>query len=85
MHGRLIYLGGSSGPSDDAVDTLLRGEGVCRDYTHLVLALLRAQDVPARPVASSTCQAPRASMLRIATGRDAAAFLSVHHGCAGYY
>ena len=51
VHGRLIYLGGSSGPSDDAVDTLLRGEGVCRDYAHLVLALLRARDVPARLVA----------------------------------
>jgi transglutaminase-like putative cysteine protease len=110
VHNRLIYLGGSSGPSDDAVDTLLRGEGVCRDYAHLVLALLRARDVPARLVAvyapglspmdfhavveawvdgawqvlDATGLAPRSSMLRIATGRDAAdtAFLSVHHGHA---
>jgi transglutaminase-like putative cysteine protease len=107
---RLVYLGGSSGPSDDAVDTLLRGEGVCRDYAHLVLALLRARDVPARLVSvyapglspmdfhavveawvdgtwrvlDATGMAPRPSMLRIATGRDAAdtAFLSVHHGHA---
>ena len=83
---------------------------MCRDYAHLVLALLRARDVPARLVAvyapglspmdfhavveawvdgewrllDATGLAPRASMLRIATGRDAAdtAFLSVHHGQA---
>jgi transglutaminase-like putative cysteine protease len=110
VHDRLIYQGGSSGPTGDAVDTLLLGEGVCRDYAHLVLSLLRARDVPARLVAAyapglfpmdfhavveawvdgtwrvveATRLAPRASLLRIATGRDAAdtAFLSVHHGTA---
>jgi len=45
---RLLYIGGSSRPTDDAVDTLLLGEGVCRDYAHLVATLLRALDVPAR-------------------------------------
>jgi transglutaminase-like putative cysteine protease len=107
---RLIYVGGSSGPTDDAVDTMLLGEGVCRDYAHLVAALLRAQDVPARIAAvyapgldpmdfhavveayadgewhlvDATGLAPRPSMLRIATGRDASdtAFLSVHNGLA---
>jgi transglutaminase-like putative cysteine protease len=110
VHDRLFYIGGSSGPSDDAVDTLLLGEGVCRDYAHLVLSLLRARDVPARLVAAyapglypmdfhaaveawvdggwrvldATGLAPRASMLRIATGRDTAdtAFLSVYNGIA---
>ncbi|GAA2563776.1 transglutaminase-like domain-containing protein [Pseudonocardia hydrocarbonoxydans] len=110
VHGRLFYVGGSSGPTDDAVDTLLLGEGVCRDYAHLAVALLRARDVPARlaavyapgldpmdfhavveawvdgswRVVDATGLAPRRSMLRIGTGRDAAdtAFLSVHHGTA---
>ena len=105
---RLAYIVGSSGPTDDAVDTLLLGEGVCRDYAHLVVGLLRAQDIPARlaavyapglypmdfhavveawvdgawRVVDATGLAPRRSLLRIATGRDAAdtAFLSVHHG-----
>lgn len=107
---RLLYIGGSSGPTDDALDTLLLGEGVCRDYAHLVIAMLRARDVPARlaavyapglhpmdfhavveawvdgywRVVDATGLAPRPSMLRIGTGRDAAdtAFLSVHHGTA---
>ncbi len=107
---RLLYISGSSGPTDDAVDTLLLGEGVCRDFAHVVVSLLRARDVPARlaavyapglspmdfhavaeawvdgawRVVDATGLAPRPSMLRISTGRDAAdtAFMSVHHGIA---
>jgi hypothetical protein len=51
VNGRLLYIGGSSKPTDDAVDTLLLGEGVCRDYAQRVVSLLRARDVPARLVA----------------------------------
>lgn len=105
---RLDYVLGSSGPTDDATDTLLAGQGVCRDFAHLGVALCRALDVPARLVAvyapglspmdfhavfeahvegawhlfDATGLAPRASMVRIATGRDAAdtAFLSSYRG-----
>jgi transglutaminase-like putative cysteine protease len=105
---RLDYVPGSSDPIDGAADTLLAGAGVCRDYAHLVIALLRAVNVPARLVAvyapgcdpmdfhavaeafvdgewrvvDATCLAPRQSMVRIATGRDAAdtAFLDNHAG-----
>jgi transglutaminase-like putative cysteine protease len=105
---RLKYVPGSSDPIDGAADTLLAGEGVCRDYAHLVIALLRARNVPARlaavyapgcqpmdfhavaeafvdgawRVVDATCLAPRQSMVRIATGRDAAdtAFLDNHGG-----
>jgi transglutaminase-like putative cysteine protease len=48
---RLKYVPGSSDPIDGATDTLLAGAGVCRDYAHLVIALLRAVNVPARLVA----------------------------------
>ncbi len=105
---RLSYVPGSSDPIDGAADTLLAGAGVCRDYTHLVVALLRAVNVPARLVAvyapgcdpmdfhavaeafvdgqwrvvDATCLAPRSTLVRIATGRDAAdtAFLDNHGG-----
>jgi transglutaminase-like putative cysteine protease len=105
---RLNYVPGSSDPIDGATDTLLAGAGVCRDYAHLVIALLRALYVPARlaavyapgcapmdfhavaeafvdgvwRVVDATCLAPRQSIVRIATGRDAAdaAFLDNHHG-----
>ncbi|WP_307453972.1 MULTISPECIES: transglutaminase family protein [Microbacterium] len=48
----LSYVPGSSGPTDTAVDTLRAGEGVCRDYAHLTVALLRASGVPARLVSA---------------------------------
>ena len=51
VHRRLVYTSGSSRPVDTAVDTLLLGRGVCRDYAHLTITLLRALDVPARLVA----------------------------------
>src|SRR6478752_2336373 len=35
---RLMYVPGSSDPIDRAVDALLAGNGVCRDYAHLVVA-----------------------------------------------
>lgn len=105
---RLHYVPGSSDPIDGAADTLLAGAGVCRDYAHLVVALLRAVNVPARLVAvyapgcqpmdfhavaeayvdghwrvvDATLLAPRQTLVRIATGRDAAdtAFLDNHKG-----
>ena len=104
----IAYAAGSSLPTHGAVDTLLGGLGVCRDFAHLVVALLRARDVPARVaavyapglmpmdfhavaealvdgiwrVADATLLAPRSSLVRIATGRDAAdtAFLTVLGG-----
>lgn len=105
---RLNYVPGSSDPIDGAVDTLLAGTGVCRDFVHLVVALLRAVHVPARMVSvyapglspmdfhavaeafvegqwrvvDATLLAPRQTLVRIATGRDAAdtAFLDNHKG-----
>ncbi|MFC4242698.1 transglutaminase family protein [Gryllotalpicola reticulitermitis] len=105
---QLSYVPGSSSPTDGAVRTLLSRTGVCRDYAHLVVALLRALEVPARVVSvyapglrpmdfhavaearidgswravDATTLAPRSSLVRIATGRDAAdtAFLSMRGG-----
>lgn len=105
------YTPGLSQGTDSAVTTLMTGQGVCRDYAHVVIALLRAMDMPARYAA---CFAPglrpmdfhavaeayldgswyvidatrlsnRRSLVRIATGRDAAdcAFLSYHGGHVG--
>jgi transglutaminase-like putative cysteine protease len=105
---QLEYVSGSSGPTDGAVDTLLAGRGVCRDFAHLAVALLRALEIPARLVAAyapglepmdfhavaeafiygawyvidPSLLAPRQSLIRIATGRDAAdtAFVSNYGG-----
>ncbi|MDQ3158293.1 MAG: transglutaminase family protein [Actinomycetota bacterium] len=47
---KLMYMPGASQPTDGAIATLLARRGVCRDYAHLVIALLRGLDVPARLV-----------------------------------
>jgi transglutaminase-like putative cysteine protease len=47
---QLFYVSGSSRVTDGASQTLLARQGVCRDYAHLVIALLRARNVPARLV-----------------------------------
>src|SRR4051812_48527377 len=48
---QLYYVSGSSRHTDGATQTLLARQGVCRDFAHLVIALLRARNVPARLVA----------------------------------
>ncbi len=48
MADQLTYVAGSSLPTDGAVRTLLGRQGVCRDFAHLCIALLRALNVPAR-------------------------------------
>ncbi len=105
---RLAYVPGSSLPTDGAQRTLLARKGVCRDFAHLSVALLRATGVPARLVSvyapgldpmdfhavaeawiggawcvvDATTLAPRETLVRIATGRDAAdtAFLTILSG-----
>jgi transglutaminase-like putative cysteine protease len=51
----VTYTPGLSLGTDSAVTTLMTGQGVCRDYAHVVIALLRAMDMPARYAA---CYAP---------------------------
>lgn len=47
----LDYLPGTSDAATTAVDTFVSRQGVCRDYAHLLIAMVRAADIPARMVA----------------------------------
>ena len=95
---RLVYEARFSSHLDTAVETLVKNEGVCRDFAHVTIALCRALGIPARlasvyapgltpmdfhavaevfsdgawQVLDATRLAPRPSLVRIATGRDAA-------------
>ncbi len=42
------FKSGASNASTSALDTLLDQEGVCRDFAHLMIALCRAVNIPAR-------------------------------------
>lgn len=44
----LDYVPGASGPRTSAADTFLDRRGVCRDYAHLMAAMCRASQIPAR-------------------------------------
>lgn len=48
VNGQLHYVPGYSRTSDGAIHALIARQGVCRDFAHLAIALLRALDVPAR-------------------------------------
>lgn len=48
VHKNVEYKLGSSFPDWSAADTVLRRKGVCRDMTHVVVALCRAFNMPAR-------------------------------------
>lgn len=52
VHHRLGYVPGTSDSLDTALDTLVRHEGVCRDFAHLTVALCRAIGLPARLVSA---------------------------------
>ena len=48
VHQHIEYKPGSSFPDWSAADTILRRHGVCRDMAHVVIALCRAFNLPAR-------------------------------------
>ena len=50
IHDNIEYRYGVSNASTDALDTLNAGAGVCRDYTHVGMALTRSLNIPARMV-----------------------------------
>jgi transglutaminase-like putative cysteine protease len=50
VHARLRYLPESDPMPVSAAETLARGEGVCRDFAHLAIALCRSLSIPARIV-----------------------------------
>lgn len=45
---RTTFTSGSSNSSTSAVDTVIEQTGVCRDFAHLMIALCRAANIPAR-------------------------------------
>lgn len=56
---RTMFLTGSSNSSTSAADTLVEQVGVCRDFAHLMIALCRAVNIPARFVTAIDYGAPR--------------------------
>jgi transglutaminase-like putative cysteine protease len=52
MGSHLSYVSGASHGGTTAIDTFHSREGVCRDYAHLLITLVRAIGIPARMVSA---------------------------------
>jgi transglutaminase-like putative cysteine protease len=50
VHGELDYVPGTTGVHSSGLDALREGKGVCQDFAHLSLILLRSMGIPARYV-----------------------------------
>jgi len=50
VHSELQYVPGTTGVHSSGLDALVEGKGVCQDFAHLTLILLRSMGIPARYV-----------------------------------
>ena len=50
VHSELQYVRGTTGVHSSGLDALEEGKGVCQDFAHLTLILLRSMGIPARYV-----------------------------------
>src|SRR4029079_1682253 len=50
VHAGLRYVTGTTGVHSSGLDALREGNGVCQDFAHLTLILLRSMGIPARYV-----------------------------------
>ena len=62
VHDRLVYERGQTNASTSALEAWGAGRGVCQDFVHLALALLRAMGVPARYVSGYLHPEPDADL-----------------------
>src|ERR1700712_3585751 len=50
VHNELSYVPGTTGVHSSGLDALREGKGVCQDFAHLTLLLLRSMGIPSRYV-----------------------------------
>jgi transglutaminase-like putative cysteine protease len=70
VHDTLKYQRGTTGVHSSAIDAWQAGEGVCQDYAHLTLAMLRAVGVPSRYVSGYLHTKPDAAVGETVVGES---------------
>ena len=70
VHDTLKYQRGTTGVHSSAIDAWQAGEGVCQDYAHLTLAMLRAVGIPARYVSGYLHTKPDAAVGETVVGES---------------
>jgi transglutaminase-like putative cysteine protease len=62
VHGELDYVPGTTGVHSSGLDALREGKGVCQDFAHLTLILLRSMGIPTRYVSGYLHPKPKAGV-----------------------
>ncbi|MFK4088030.1 transglutaminase domain-containing protein [Kribbella sp. NPDC020789] len=70
VHDTLKYQRGTTGVHSSAVDAWQAGEGVCQDYAHLTLTMLRAVGIPSRYVSGYLHTKPDAAVGETVVGES---------------
>ena len=70
VHEQLTYQPGSTGVHTTAGDAWRAREGVCQDYAHVTLVLLRAMGIPARYVSGYLHTEPDAELGKVVRGES---------------
>lgn len=70
VHKQLTYQPGSTGVHSSASDAWRAREGVCQDYAHVTLVLLRAMGIPARYVSGYLHSQPEAELGEVVRGES---------------
>jgi len=70
VHSELQYVPGTTGVHSSGLDALAEGEGVCQDFAHLTLMLLRSMGIPARYVSGYLHPNPDAVISEAAEGES---------------
>lgn len=68
--GELDYLPGTTGVHSSGLDALERGKGVCQDFAHLTLIMLRSMGIPGRYVSGYLHPKPEAKIDEVVEGRS---------------
>jgi len=79
---QMVYEPGVTDVRSSALEALAHGRGVCQDFAHLSLAVLRAAGIPARYVSGYLHPAPDAA---IGTRVDGQGHAWVEWWCGGWY
>ncbi len=84
VHREMDYLAGSTSVHTSAVEAFTERSGVCQDYAHLTLVLLRAMGIPSRYVSGYLHPQPMAETGRTVAGQSHAWIEAWTGGWWGY-
>lgn len=70
VRGELDYVKGSTGVYSSGLDALRKGKGVCQDFVHLSLMVLRSMGIPARYVSGYHHPDPNAAVGEVVDGQS---------------